>query len=110
MDPFKVRKTSKKGPPKLAHEGQSEPSNREIERLVERAMEISEHLSDVKLLYNELDRITIALSRVPDKLGDYGVTVIDNFADKNTQFKIAAISRFSLKWTPRVSVSKRGSK
>lgn len=100
---FKVRLQSKTttvrgrsavyAPPKSASE---------IGKLVNRARSIRQQLDEVKPLYNELDQITLALMNaqaIVRKHGDrFGVELVDNFADKNTAFRVAAIRRFELKW------------
>jgi hypothetical protein len=106
-DIFKVRK-SRKGPKVTSPNVYALPSKKTIKDLVERAREISEQLDEVKPLYNELDQITYALIAVRDDLHDFGVTIADNFAGKNTQFKTVGMRRYELKWVH--SLAKRRSK
>ena len=97
-DIFKVR-SSRKTPKKKSHPVDSEITPRNIKKMIQRVGEIHEKLDEVKPLYNELDRITYALIHVEKKrLLRYGLTIVDNFEHKNTQFKVAAISRYELKW------------
>ncbi len=108
-DPFKIRKSRKA--PKIGPSNVYElPGKKNVKKLVERARAISEQLDEVKPLYNELDQITLALSMVKDLLPKHGVTMVDNFSEKNTQFKVASFRRFELKWAHVASISARRTK
>lgn len=71
--------------------------SKKVEALVERAKEIQVYLDSVKPLYAELDEITVELAGQRG-LAKYGCIVVDNFATKNTSYKVAAVKRFELKW------------
>jgi hypothetical protein len=66
--------------------------------MISRAQKIQLQLDQVKPLYQELDQITFALVAVKEKLASHGVVIVDNFAEKNTQFKTIGIKRYELKW------------
>lgn len=70
-----------------------------LSRLVRRARIIQTQLDTVKPLYNERERIINALIATGADLSPYGVVLVDKFADKNTQFKCVAISRWELEVT-----------
>lgn len=77
-------------------------NGKEIAKLVDRARSIRQQLDEVKPLYHELDEITLALMNAKEALQrhgrQYGVELIDNFAEKNSAFRTVAIRRFELKW------------
>jgi hypothetical protein len=103
-DIFKIRKGRKR--PKIGPSNVYElPNDKNVKKLVERARAISAQLDEVKPLYNELDQITLALAMVKDKLPKHGVTMVDNFSAKNTQFKVASFRRFELRWAHVASIS-----
>ncbi len=103
-DPFKVRLQSKTTTIRYRSAVYEPPKNpKEIGVLVARARSIRQQLDEVKPLYNELDQITLALMNAQEALRrhgkQFGVELVDNFAEKNTAFRVAAIRRFELKWT-----------
>lgn len=101
---FKIRKSRKQ--PKVGPSNVYEiPNDKNVKKLVKRARAISAQLDEVKPLYNELDQITLALAMVKDKLPKHGVTMVDNFSAKNTQFKVASFRRFELRWAHIASIS-----
>lgn len=105
-DIFKIRKGRKR--PKVGDSNVYElPGKKSIRKLVERAHAISMQLDEVKPLYNELDQITLALAQVQDQLPEHGVTMVDNFSDRNSNFKVASFRRFELKWGHVQSISVR---
>lgn len=66
-----------------------------IKKLAERAKQILDELEEVKELYAELDAITMELKN--SNTSKHGIEVVDNFANKNTVFRPAAVKRFELK-------------
>jgi hypothetical protein len=71
-----------------------------IEKLAARAVEIEIATTALKQLYRELDDITMELIEMGISsalVGGYQITIADNFAEKNTAFRIARIKRFDLK-------------
>lgn len=92
-DIFKVR--NRKGP-KLKQPSRVYAKPKDVKKLVKRARLIQLQLAEVKPLYGELEEITMALLQVKDKLAKHGVAIVDKFADKNTQFKTVAITRYEL--------------
>jgi hypothetical protein len=75
-----------------------------ISALVTRLIEIEGILEGCKPLYDEKDAISLQLNALvgagPDKAlfaGDKVVTVVDNFSEKNTQFRPAAFKRIEAK-------------
>lgn len=103
IDPFKVRLRSKTTTIRYRSAVYEAPkSAAEIGKLVHRARSIRQQLDEVKPLYNELDEITLALMNAQETLRKhgmkFGVELIDNFAEKNTAFRVARINRFELKW------------
>lgn len=76
----------------------------QIRALAVRLTQIEDILEGCKPLYEEKDTITLQLNALvgtgPDKsifVGDKVITVIDNFADKNTVFRPAAVKRIEAK-------------
>jgi hypothetical protein len=75
-----------------------EPKTKHLLEMLVRAQKIQRQLDEVKPLYHELDEITFALVRVKERLESHGAVIVDNFAEKNTQFKTVGIRRYELKW------------
>lgn len=97
-DIFKIKKSSL-GPRITRNNGSIYKIKvKDIDKLIDRAKRINKQLSEVKPLYSELEEITMALLTVRDHLERRGVAVVDNFENKNTQFKTVAISRYLLQW------------
>ncbi len=107
-DPFKIRKSHKL--PKLSDSPNKGPykikiKEKDLSKMLVRAEKIQLQLDQVRPLYRELDEITSALfnaslasTKMRAFLEKKGVALIDNFADKNTQFKTVAIKRYELRW------------
>ena len=74
------------------------PTPKELVLMMDRAKKIQFQLDEVKPLYQELDQITFALLPIKDKISRFGAVIVDNFAEKNTQFKTVGMKRFELKW------------
>ncbi len=75
-----------------------------IEQLLNRAAELSSQLQQVKSLYKELDEITnqmLEMEVLQASTDDYTMTMVDNFAEKNTAFRVARLNRFELKIEPK---------
>lgn len=75
-------------------------NKKNLTKLIERAIEIQAILEDVKSLYRELDDITLALIEndiFHASHKGYEISVVDNFAIKNTVFRIARVKRYDLK-------------
>lgn len=80
-----------------------------INALAKEGHEINEVMAMIKPLFRRLDEITLELielgitSEVTDS---YKINVLDNYSDKNTNFKVAAFKRFDLRieeLTPTIS-------
>jgi hypothetical protein len=74
-------------------------------KLIERALKIQQSLEQNKPLYQELDEIVLKLANegfTSDKFENVEVEIVDNFASKNTCFKVAGVKRFELKVKNRV--------
>lgn len=98
-DPFKVKlKSSKKTRPAICDHVYKEPTTKELIAMLARAKEIQSQLDEVKPLYRELDEITFSVIRVKERVEKHGAVLIDQYADKNTQFRNVAMKRFELKW------------
>jgi len=69
----------------------------EIKKLVAEAKDVMTQLEAVKPLYRRLDELTLLLMGLD--ISGMGLAVVDNFADKNTVFKVAGVKRFDLKVT-----------
>lgn len=68
--------------------------------LIKRALELLVLLEQNKVLYKEMDQITLELLEMGVMQGSYGkqqIALIDNFEDKNTAFRVARIKRFEIK-------------
>ncbi len=69
-------------------------------KMIERVVEITAQLAEVKPLYKELDELTITLKDTKKdsfQTKDYSLVLVDNFAGKNTNYRVAAVKRFELK-------------
>lgn len=68
--------------------------------LIERAVEIDKHLSQVKPLYKEREDIMAKLiahtTDICIDTSSYTVTMCDNYASKNVVWKACGISRYEL--------------
>lgn len=74
-------------------------------KLIERALKIQQQLEENKPLYKEFDQIVMKLASegfTHDTLDNLEIEVVDNFADKNTSYKVAAVKRFDLKVKAKV--------
>lgn len=75
-------------------------TKKRVKVLLSRAAEISLELEAVKALYRELDDITTELVEM-EVFHAYSdglqMSVIDNFADKNTGFRVARFKRYDIK-------------
>ena len=71
-----------------------------VQNLVARAAEISLILEDTRPLYRELDDITLKLIEL-EVFHAYAdglqMTLVDNFAEKNTGFRVARFKRYDIK-------------
>lgn len=72
-------------------------SKRKIGQVAVRAKELIIILTRAKALYAELDEITEFLVKTGARVEDYGITMVDNFEEKNTAWKSTAMRRFELK-------------
>jgi hypothetical protein len=76
---------------------------KEIKDLLSRAVEIHNTLAGVKPMYKELDDI-ILLLRLSGTThfcaGGYNLTIVDNFAESNVSFKVAAIRQYDIRVEP----------
>lgn len=70
-------------------------TKRQITELLVEAENIQASLAAVKPLYARLDEITESL--IGQELAGSGFSIIDNFAEKNTVFRMAGVKRFELK-------------
>ena len=102
--PFKVKSSRRSSAARPAAPSREKASSTPsfTEAYIKRAKYLIARLDDVKLLYNELERITLALVDVPSsELAQYGVAIVDNYEAKNVQFKTVAMRRYELKWLGR---------
>lgn len=81
-------------------------SPRLVTRLAVEAQNILSALEDQKKLYERLDQITVLLK--DQDLARHGIQIVDNFATKNTAFKVAFMRRFDLKRTKVLSTKRTG--
>lgn len=70
-------------------------TKKQITELLVEAENIQASLATVKTLYTRLDEITENL--IGQELSNTGFSIIDNFAEKNTVFRMAGVKRFELK-------------
>lgn len=88
----------------------------EVMGLVERIKDLKDQLEQVKPLYAELDDLIIELGEeveIGETLktdDDRFVTLIDNFADKNTVFKVAGVRRFDVELLTAEELAKKVAK
>lgn len=74
-------------------------------QLIERALKIQQKLEENKPLYQELDEIVLKLANdgfTHDTIDNVEVELVDNFATKNTCFKVAGVKRYDLKIKSRI--------
>lgn len=77
-----------------------------LQRLVERSIEVYEQLEACKPLYKELDALTHEIAHLVSggarefQHRGMKVKVVDNFSEKNTVFRPAAVRRFELSFEP----------
>lgn len=72
----------------------------ELKEKIEEALEISEVLAMIKPLYARFDALTldfIAAGITNQIIDGYKINIIDNYADRNTTFKVASFKHFDLK-------------
>lgn len=82
--------------------------NNKIKEKLGEVVRITEELERRKALYEELDNLTLELREAGFTAGDYdtgcgeilSITLVDNFAEKNTQFRMAALRRYEIKVKP----------
>lgn len=89
VNPFKVRRS-----------GNINPASRPVPGLnaaAEEAREILGRLAEVKPLYKRLEELTDALAG--HDLTEYGMAMVDNYAEKSTAWKSVSFRRFELKVT-----------
>lgn len=70
-------------------------------KLVQRAIELQKKIDSLKSLYEELDDITLKLTKArfkSAKMKDHTVFLVDNFANQNHAFRTTSIRRFELKF------------
>lgn len=70
--------------------------------ITHRLLRIKEQLDAIRPLYEERDQLTAELTSIVGagneaKAGENVVAVVDNFADRNTVFRPASVSRFEVK-------------
>lgn len=74
--------------------------NKQTKEILARVIEIQRELDIRKALYDELDMLTEQLVAEGFQAGGIDgsiITMVDNFADKNTVFRPAGVKRFELK-------------
>lgn len=80
--------------------GGREGNAKKVADLLERIVAVKAKIDAVKPLYEELDDLTMELQEEVevDQLlqakGDAFVRIVDNFAEKNTVFRVAGVKRF----------------
>ena len=92
----------------------NEARQTEIQGLVQRLLQIETILDGCKPLYEEKDAITLQLNELVGTgtensifAGGKVITVVDNFADKNTVFRPAAVKRIDVKVEDADAYAKR---
>lgn len=72
--------------------------------IAEQIVEVAKKLEASKALYEEMDKLTAEFQKVTGTgidntifVGEKAVTLVDNFASNNTQFRPAAFRRFEVK-------------
>lgn len=79
----------------------------EIKALLEEAIEIKPEIEAAKMLYRRMDEIVMKLIDLEfDEARVNGclVSMLDNFSEKNTAFRIARVNRFELHIDERASL------
>lgn len=74
--------------------------NKKQEELLKRIIEINEELELRKKLYEEYDKVVEELRKTGFKNAEFQDLIfelVDNFEEKNTAWRMAAIKRFELK-------------
>lgn len=94
------KRAPKKSPKRVSEKSDSRPAHYRV--LAETVSEILVALSKSKELYASLDELTDELTRAPKSilkavLNDAGLTLVDNFKNKNTTWKASAVRRFEFK-------------
>ena len=77
----------------------------DVSAKLQRVLEIKQTLDSVKPLYEELEQITLSLLTDAASIHGYNhlqgfghvFTIVDNFQEKNTVYRPAAVKRFELK-------------
>ncbi len=73
-----------------------------VNKLLDRVLEIQKELDKAKPLYREMDELVTQLSKKRKKSFTYRdrvISVVDNYAKKNTVFKTVGIRRFDISIT-----------
>ena len=71
----------------------------EQERLLKLARSLHEKINKLKLLYGELDEVTIRLQGMGFRSDDfYGIYLKDNFKFNNVAFRTTSVKRFELEF------------
>lgn len=73
-------------------------ANKEL--LLKRLIDLTEALEARKALYEELEAVTLALQEQGFQHAVFegkDITLVDNFAEKNVQWRMAAVRRFEAK-------------
>lgn len=84
------------------------PSSRKkkVRMLAERAEELLHEIASLKMLYNELEEITLQLVEMNEFNPSRYVVIEDNFAKKNVSYKTTSVKRYEIYPTyPAVSGS-----
>lgn len=75
-------------------------NEKEVMKLIKKAIKIQLQLESVKPLYVEMDRITEQLvnaNMMESTIGKYRIYIADNFREKNTAWKSSAFRRYQIK-------------
>ncbi len=83
-------------------QAQTQDSNLELGKILERLTQVKAAIDLTKKLYDEQDMLTAQLKEligtdVEVSHGDTIFSIVDNFASKNVVFRPAAVRRFELK-------------
>lgn len=70
-------------------------TKKEITKLAVEAQNLMSAVEDYKKMYQRIDEITLILQG--EDLSGTGLSVIDNFAEKNVVWRPAGVRRFELK-------------
>lgn len=76
------------------------PNKIAINKLLNRALELSIELANYKVLFKEMDQITVELMNMDvfeAIIDGCRMTIADNFAQQNTCFRVARFNRYELK-------------